>query len=126
MAKVLMINPTIREEDDPKHIPYGITELAGIAVEKGHQVVIYDDNAWRKGPEIIAKVCQADDWDVIAIGGLTTAYGSIKRTLKIAKAVAPKAFLIAGGGDGFQQLRRGPIPFALPEAFRAVEPPFPW
>ncbi|MBL8014458.1 MAG: B12-binding domain-containing radical SAM protein [Candidatus Omnitrophica bacterium] len=98
MAKVLMINPVIREEDVPKHIPYGISELAAIAVEKGHLVQIYDENAWRKGPEVMAQVCVADEWDVIAIGGLTTAYNSIKNTVKIARRVAPKAFIIAGGG----------------------------
>jgi len=98
MAKVLMINPRIREEDVPKHIPYGISELAAIAVEKGHQVQLYDENAWRKGAEVIAQVCKADDWDVIAIGALTTAYGSIKKILKIAKKEAPNAFIIAGGG----------------------------
>src|SRR3989338_309298 len=98
MAKVLMINPVIREEDDPKHIPYGITELAGIAVQKGHLVQIYDENAWRKGPEVMAQVCKADDWDVVAIGGLSTTYGSVKRTLKIIRACCPKTLIIVGGG----------------------------
>jgi len=98
VAKILMINPTVREEDDPKHIPYGISELAAIAIEKGHLVQIYDDNGWRKGPGVIEQVCAADDWDVIALGGLSTTYGSIKKILAIAKRVAPKAFIIVGGG----------------------------
>jgi radical SAM superfamily enzyme YgiQ (UPF0313 family) len=98
MAKILMINPVVREEDDPKHIPYGLSLLAAIALEKGHLVQVYDENAWRKGAEVIEKVCTADDWDVIAIGGLTTTYGSIKKILKIARRVSPKAFIIAGGG----------------------------
>jgi anaerobic magnesium-protoporphyrin IX monomethyl ester cyclase len=98
MAKILMINPVVREEDDPKHIPYGISLLAGIALEKGHLVQLYDENAWRKGPQMIERVCAADDWDVIAIGGLTTTYGSIKKTLQICRSVCPKAFIIAGGG----------------------------
>ena len=46
MAKILFINPVVREEDDPKHIPYGIALLASIAIEKGHQVQVYDANAW--------------------------------------------------------------------------------
>ena len=98
MAKILMINPIVREEDAPESIPYGITLLAAIALEKGHLVQIYDENAWRKGLGIMEQVCAADDWDVIAIGGLTTTYGSIKRTLKICRRVCPKAFIIAGGG----------------------------
>ncbi len=98
MAKVLLINPVVREEDLPKHIPYGISELAAIAVEAGHLVQIYDENAWRKGAEVMAQICAADDWDVIAIGGLTTAYSSIKNTIKVARRTAPKAYIIAGGG----------------------------
>lgn len=98
MAKILMINPVVREEDDPKHIPYGLSLLAAIALENGHQVQFYDENAWRKGEKVIAQVCGADDWDVVAIGGLITTYGSIKKILKVIKEAAPKAFVIAGGG----------------------------
>ncbi len=98
MAKILLVNPVIREEDNPKHIPYGLALLAQIAIDKGHEVQFYDENAWRKGEGILRQVFAADDWDVIGIGGLTTAYGSIKRIVKIAKDVCPKSFLIAGGG----------------------------
>lgn len=98
MAKILMINPIVREEDDPKNIPYGLSLLAAIALEKGHQVQLYDENAWRKGEKVIAQVCGADDWDVIGIGGLTTTYASVKKILKIAKEITPKSFIIVGGG----------------------------
>lgn len=98
MAKILLINPVVREEDVPKHIPYGLSLLAAIAIEKGHQVQFYDENAWRKGETVIRQVLAADDWDVIGIGGLITTYGSIKRILKLCKEIAPKSFLVAGGG----------------------------
>ena len=45
MAKVLFINPAIREEDDPKHLPIGMALLAAIIGKQGHQVQIYDANA---------------------------------------------------------------------------------
>jgi anaerobic magnesium-protoporphyrin IX monomethyl ester cyclase len=98
MAKILLINPVVREESEAKHIPYGLSLMASIAMEKGHQVQMYDENAHRLGDEIIRKVCKADDWDVIGIGGLSTTYKSIKKILKIAKEVSPKTFTIAGGG----------------------------
>ena len=44
MAKILLINPVVREESSAKHIPYGISLLASIALKKGHQVAIYDEN----------------------------------------------------------------------------------
>lgn len=98
MAKILFVNPVVREEDVPRHIPYGIALLASIAIRAGHQVQVYDANAWRKGFEILPEIYRADDWDVIAIGGLTTTYNFIKEACRIAKDSAPNAYLIAGGG----------------------------
>lgn len=98
MAKVLFINPTVRAEDVPRHCPYGIALLASIAMEKGHAVQIYDQNAWRQGPEVLDEVLRADDWQVIALGGITTAYGSIKQIVQQARATCPNALIILGGG----------------------------
>jgi anaerobic magnesium-protoporphyrin IX monomethyl ester cyclase len=98
MAKMLFINPVVREEDVPRHIPYGMALLAQILMNKGHQVQIYDANAWRVGDEVLEAVLQADDWDVIGIGGLTTTYNYIKKACKIIKNFSPNSFLIAGGG----------------------------
>ena len=82
MAKILFINPTVREEEDPKHIPMGMAQLAAIAINAGHQVQVYDQNAWRKNDEIVRQVISSDDWDLVAIGGITTAYASIKKMVK--------------------------------------------
>lgn len=98
MAKILFINPTVREEDVPRHVPYGIALLAAIAMEKGHQVQVYDENAWRAGDDVLREVLEADDWDVIALGGITTAYGAIKRIVAMARIVAPDAVIVLGGG----------------------------
>ena len=48
MVKVLLINPVVRQEDVPKHIPYGIAQLAAIVDQAGHKVQIFDANAWRR------------------------------------------------------------------------------
>lgn len=98
MAKILLINPVIREEDLPKHIPYGLALLASIAMEKGHLVQFYDANAWRKEYDLIREICLSDDWDVIGIGGLTTAYRSIKHIVRICKETSSHSFIIGGGG----------------------------
>ncbi len=98
MAKVLFINPVVREEDVPRHIPYGIALLATLAMEKGHLVQVYDENAWRKGEEVLRQVLQADEWDVIALGGITTAYGSIRTIVRLARTLCPHALIVLGGG----------------------------
>lgn len=98
MSKILFVNPIVRAEDVPRHVPYGIALLAAIAIERGHLVQIYDENAWRQGPEVLRDVLGADDWDVVAVGGITTAYGSIKRIVAEARALSPRTIIVAGGG----------------------------
>ena len=98
MAKLLFVNPLMREEDDPRHVPYGMALLAAIAVRDGHQVQVYDHNAWRASDSVITQVLEADSWDVVAMGGITTAYRSIKHIVAMAKERAPKALVVAGGG----------------------------
>jgi len=98
MAKVLFINPLVREEDVPRHVPYGIALLASIAIDKGHLVQVYDANAWRLGEDVLRRVLQADEWDVVALGGITTAYGSIKHIVAITRQVCPDTKIILGGG----------------------------
>ena len=98
MAKVLFVNPVVREEDQPRHVPYGIALLAAIADKGGHLVQVYDENAWRKGPDVQAQVFEADAWDVIAMGGMTTAYGSVKEMVALARQIRPEAVIVLGGG----------------------------
>ena len=59
MAKVLFINPMVREEDDPKHVPMGMAQLAAIIIKKGHEVQIYDHNAWRADDDQVSEVIKA-------------------------------------------------------------------
>ena len=76
MAKILFVNPVVREDDVPRHVPYGIALLAAIADQEGHLVQVFDQNAWRQPQDVVRRVFDADDWDVIAMGGITTTYGS--------------------------------------------------
>src|SRR2546428_10564864 len=98
MAKVLFINPVIREEDDPRHVPYGMALLASIAIREGHLVQVFDANAWRASDAVLTQVLKADRWDVIALGGITTAHRSIKHIVRLPKEHVPQALVVAGGG----------------------------
>jgi anaerobic magnesium-protoporphyrin IX monomethyl ester cyclase len=98
MAKILFINPVVRQEDLPRHVPYGIALLSAIAMRDGHQVQVYDHNGWRLPEATLQEVIEADDWDVIAAGGITTAYKSLKTIFRYAGKYAPDAVKIMGGG----------------------------
>lgn len=73
------MNPTVRHLDAPRHVPYGMAILVAQTVEAGHQAQVYDENVWRPDdPEATVRaVLRADDWDVIATGGLTTTYSAL-------------------------------------------------
>lgn len=98
MAKILFVNPVIREEDDPKHVPYGIALLAAIADKAGHQVQIFDANAHRLTDGDLREAMEADHWDVVATGGITTTYRYAKKAMQFAKHYAPHALTVMGGG----------------------------
>src|SRR5688572_9038003 len=98
MAKALLINPVVRMEDNPKHIPYGIALLAAIADKRGHQVQIFDANAWRPGDREVKEILKADDWDLIGMGGISTTHGYVKKVMGWAQEVSPRALRVVGGG----------------------------
>lgn len=98
MVKILFVNPVVREDDVPRHIPYGMALLAALAMKEGHLVQVYDANAWRLGDEVLRQTLEADDWDVVAVGGITTTYGYVKKICQFAEELAPHALVVVGGG----------------------------
>lgn len=100
MSKILFVNPVVREDDQPRHVPYGMAVLASIVMKRGHQVQAFDANAWRPSrmSEVLDEVLRADRWDIVAVGGLSTAYKSIRSIVQASKKVAPQAVVVAGGG----------------------------
>jgi len=98
MAKILFINPVIRENEKPAHVPFGMAQLVAICVRAGHQVQVFDANAWRPTDDEILAVLKADEWRVVAIGGLVTTYGFVKKVLRYVKKACPQALTVAGGG----------------------------
>ena len=98
MAKILFVNPVVRMEDDPKHVPYGIALLATICDRKGHQVQVFDANAWRPDSHDVARIIAADRWDVIGIGGISTTYGYVQFLLSEIEKLPFRPLVILGGG----------------------------
>ncbi len=98
MAKILIINPVIRQEDEPRHVPYGLALVAALAAREGHQVQVFDANGWRPSDEDLRQALEADRWDIVATGGITTAYGYIKKAVRFARAYSPGSLIVAGGG----------------------------
>jgi len=85
-------------EDDPKHVPYGIALLAAICDQHGHEVQVFDANAWRPSRFDVIRTLQADNWDVIGIGGITTTYGYVQFLLSEIENLPFRPLVILGGG----------------------------
>lgn len=98
MAKILFVVPVIRAEDTPKHVHMGIAYAAQMADQRGHAVQVFDCNAWRPNDTLLREVLGADDWDIIATGGITTSYGHIKKMVRFAREISPKSLIVLGGG----------------------------
>lgn len=98
MAKILFVNPVIRENEKPVHIPYGLAQLVALVLKKGHRVQVFDANAFRPTDKEICNVLAADRWDVIATGGLITTYGFIKKIVNYARKIQRGSLIIVGGG----------------------------
>ena len=99
MAKVLFVNPTVRESSAPQHVPYGMALLAAIIEQHGHEFQVFDENAWRFTTDSeLRSALVADCWEVIAVGGISTTYGAIKRIVGLARQICPNALIVLGGG----------------------------
>jgi anaerobic magnesium-protoporphyrin IX monomethyl ester cyclase len=102
--KILFINPSIREGSEAKHVPYGELLVAACAEEWfGADTALLDLNAIRStlnqkqiDEELIAAV-QEEDWDIVGIGGITTTYNSIQRSLKLIRPLTDSLIVLGGG-----------------------------
>ena len=45
---------------------------------------------FRASDEQIQEVLTSDKWDLVALGGITTAYASIKKIVKLTRKLLPK------------------------------------
>lgn len=96
--KVLFIHPPVRLKGGPEDIPFGLAMLASIAEEEGQQVAFLDLNANRVPLQIAGEEIALDNYDVIAIGGLSSQYKDICRIIPICRKIHPNAQILAGGG----------------------------
>ncbi len=100
ILKVLLIQPPVRVDHDPVDIPAGVSILASIAINEGHEVAIMDLNASRPIPtwQDAAKQMAVEKWDIIGIGGLSSMYSDIKKVIKISRKLNPNSLIVCGGG----------------------------
>ncbi len=96
--KVLLINPPIKPKNPPYNIPLGLACIAAVIDAKGHDVAIFDNNAYRLGIDDVFKQINGVQWDMICLGNLVTTYPWQKEILKRLRREFPHTILQVGGG----------------------------
>ncbi len=96
--KVLFVWPIVRPEEPPHHIPFGLAQICAVSESMGHACAFLDVNAHRFGLDVLRAEARSDDFDVVAIGGLTSQYKYIKQYLPVLREAQPDALIVAGGG----------------------------
>lgn len=96
--KVLIINPPIRLNDAPRHIPHGLAIIANI-IRKDLGIIpgFIDVNAYRYNDAELMSILRNSEFNVVLMGGLIPVYKRIIRYAGMVKEVNPEAVVIAGG-----------------------------
>ena len=99
ILNVLLIQPPVRVDHDPVDIPAGVSILASIAINEGHQVAIMDLNSSRPIPtwHDAAKQMAVEKWDIIGIGGLSSMYSDIKKVIQISQYISIEILVVSIG-----------------------------
>jgi len=95
---ILIINPPIRLNDKPRNIPHGLAILANIIRKKNDICPTFlDINAYRYDEEEVKRIIKNTTFDVVLIGGISSAYKYIVKLSKFIKSINSDAKIIAGG-----------------------------
>ncbi len=96
--EILIINPPVRLDDKPRHIPHGLAILANIIRKKMDiEPTFLDINGYRYSDQKVKEIIENTNFDIVLIGGIASTYSVIVKLSKLIKEVNPDAKIIAGG-----------------------------
>lgn len=94
--KVLIVNPPIRENDNP-HFPSGLGYLAAVLRKEGYEVAVIDVAAHRLKKDELIEEIKKHNFDVFAVGGLITIFNYLKWLTNEVRKINPNVLIISGG-----------------------------
>ena len=95
----MLINPPIRENEPPRHLPIGLGIIAKTLLNDGHEVNILDINAERiSKSDLNIRLNFKNKYDVIGVGGLITTHKYLKWLIPEIKKHNSDSKIVIGGG----------------------------
>lgn len=97
--KVLLVNPPIRENAPPQHVPIGLAIVAKVLLLAGHDVRVLDINGERLSKQqVLERFDLNDEYDVVGAGGLITTYKYLTWLIPEIRKRNPRSTIVLGGG----------------------------
>jgi radical SAM superfamily enzyme YgiQ (UPF0313 family) len=96
--KVLLIVPPIKPHEPQYNVPLGTAYIAAVVDSLGHDIAVFDNNAYRLKHEEVLDQIRGEAWDIIGMGSLVTTHVWQKRMFSLLRKKFPDTLLIAGGG----------------------------
>lgn len=97
--KILLINPPVRKNEPPRHLPFGLGIIANVLLNEGHQVDVLDINAERLSDcDVQKRIDLKSEYNIIGTGGLITTYKYLKWLIPELKKYNPGSKIVVGGG----------------------------
>ena len=94
----MIVNPAVRLDDKPRHIPHGLAILANVIRNKLNITPAFlDINGNRYKQNQLEKILNGIDFDIVLIGGIASVYKEIVRLSKYIKSINQNSKIIAGG-----------------------------
>jgi len=96
--EILVINPIIRKNNKPRHIPHGLAILSNLIREKIKiNPKFLDINAYRYNDRKVENIIDETKPDVVLIGGIISVFGDVLKISKYIKGTYPESIIICGG-----------------------------
>jgi radical SAM superfamily enzyme YgiQ (UPF0313 family) len=97
--RILLINPSVREESPPAHFPLGLGYIASVLRKSKYDVVVLDIDGYRYNNEEVKNHLLKIECDIIGITGMISHYRYLKNFLvPLIRQVLPNKRIILGGG----------------------------
>ncbi len=95
--KILLINPPLSGVQSEARLPLGLSYIASVLRDNGHDVQLIDSNAFKLSYAGIEELVRNSSFDIAGLTGLITQFGQVKKIASIIKKISGATVILGGG-----------------------------